>query len=234
MEFIQQYEFSNERLERFADIVKTYQSKNIRKKTTQTNITPKTTLSPTFSWYKPHITNVLFWHIYIILHGIEKFNYYTHKSQLESEEIFRIIEKSKTDIVNESKKLLRKHKLKIQDVMNDLACTLKVDLDTFICICIFLNIPLIVLRNKYYVQYGDYKEYYILKYDTHEIYFKKSSKPNIFIGETLHTPLKPISSYKLSELQHTATTLNIHILSNDGKKKTKRTLYDDILSYLMD
>lgn len=234
MEFIQQYEFSKQRLDHYVQIVKGYNSdKRIQQsKPKQQSNSKKSQISS--SWYKPNITNALFWHIYIIMHGIEKFNYYTHKQQIESEEIFKIIETSKNGVNVESKKLLRKHKFKIQDVMNDLACSLKVDIDTFICICIFLNIPLIVLRNKYYVQYGEYDEYYILKYETHEIYFKKTIKPDFFMGETLHMPLKSISSYKLSELQQIATDLNIHIISENQKKKTKQLLYDDILFHLMD
>lgn len=235
MDLIQLYEFSTERLEYFREIATTYNAKKINKKQQkQTTTLIHDKLAAAASWFTPNITNVLFWQIYIILYGIEKFNYYTHKSQIESEEIFKIIEKSKCDISFESKKLLRKHKIKIQDIMNDLACTLKVDIDTFISICILLNIPLVILRNKYCISYGEYEEYYILKYETFELYFKKTVKPDIFVGETLHMPMKSISAYKLSELQQIAASLNMNIVSNTGKKKTKQILYEELSFYLID
>ena len=46
----------------------------------------------------------------------------------------------------------------------------------------------------------------------------------------LKKPLKTLTAYKLKELQHISKILDLSILNSNGKKKTKKVLYQQILS----
>ena len=46
----------------------------------------------------------------------------------------------------------------------------------------------------------------------------------------LKKPLKPLTVYKLKELQHISKILDLSIHNVNGKKKTKKVLYQEILS----
>ena len=46
----------------------------------------------------------------------------------------------------------------------------------------------------------------------------------------LNKPLKSLTVYKLKELQHISNVLDLPIHNSNGKKKTKKVLYQQILS----
>lgn len=187
-------------------------------------------------WIKPNHSNEFFWLLYIIINGIEKYNFFHHKAELETEEIFKWIEMAKKEnLDSESKLLLRKHKLKIQDIMNDLACTMKFSIDAFVSMCIIMKIPVILIRLNFCIVYNSQlssSTFHIVNYDSKEIYHKKTTLPKLFVGNTFYSPLKAISGYKLADLQDIATSCGLTITKSDDKKLNKTELYENITNFL--
>jgi len=190
----------------------------------------------TSEWITPNRSNSFFWILYIIIHGIEKYNFFHYKAELETDEIFKWIEMSaKQNLDTESKMLLRKHKLNIQDIMNDLACTMKFSIDAFVCMCITMKIPVILIRSNFCIVYNSQLSttlFHVVNYDSKELYYKKTNAPKQFVGHTFNSPLKAISGYKLNDLQEIATYCGLNIMKSENKKLNKAELYKNINSFL--
>jgi len=50
--------------------------------------------------------------------------------------------------------------------------------------------------------------------------------------DVVKTKLKALSSYKITDLQELAASNNINIRKDDGKKKIKKELYDELVCRL--
>ena len=141
----------------------------------------------------------------------------------------------KENLDSKSKLLLRKHKLKTQDIMNELACTLNFSIDAFVSMCIILKIPVILFRSNFCIVYNSEllsSKFHIVNYDSKELYYKKTNAPKQFVGHTFYSPLKAISGYKLMELQDIATSCGLTIMKSDDKKLNRAELYENISTFL--
>lgn len=236
---LQKYEFSNIRLSYLSDHHKRLlQHINMDRETNEKQEKSKMvnihTSDPT--WIKPNDTNPLFWHLYQEKNGLDC-NMIFNKEQTESDDIFKMIEYIKANSVSShAKSLLRKHKLNIKDIINELACSLKVNMNTFIALNIAFELPLIIKRNSFCIVYHTdnnlQNTYYVLNYDNCELYHEKTNIPDMFIGHHIESPLKSVSCYKLDELQSIAKQMNLSITKCNGKNKTKNELYTDIETHI--
>ena len=55
---------------------------------------------------------------------------------------------------------------------------------------------------------------------------------NYWKVENINKPIKSISAYTLAELTNICNKLNIQIVNQNNKKKTKKELFDNILSII--
>lgn len=236
---IQKYELSNDRISRLCHQHNRLLN-HIETKTndTQVNLKASTVHISNPEWIKPQNTNPLFWHLHQEKNDID-YNMIFNKQQTECDEIFKMIEHIKSNSISiKIKSILRKHKLKINDIINELACNLTVNMNTFIALNIVFEIPLIVKRKRFCIVYNSDNNvantFYLINYDSKELYYEKTHIPDMFMGHSIDSPLKSISSYKLDDLQSIAKQMNISITKCNEKNKTKNELYHCIETYVWD
>ena len=107
---------------------------------------PKTLRDET--WFIPEEKNRLFWQAYILKHRSDKYNFFGNKQQIENEEKFHWIEA----LQKEKKTVrlpLRKHGIKVDDIMNDIASNRVFALESFVTLCVLFQIPLAVTRGRF-------------------------------------------------------------------------------------
>lgn len=186
---------------------------------------------------KPNMDNYYFSIFYIIKYGIEQYNFFTNKNMLFRNEKMNMISNINNDIKNHKKRVKdNKLKINVTNILNDLATTKFIELNTLFDLFILYNIPVCFLIKQYFVTNFDSLNYHTIDITNAKIYNHKMCKSKIeqyFIkGHTLYKPLSSISSYKLFQLQEFAEKLSIDIFNANKKKKTKTLLYDEINSYL--
>lgn len=194
------------------------------------------------SWFIPEEKNVLFWQAYILKHQSDKYNFFGNKQQIENEEKFHWIEA----LQKEKKTVrvpLRKHGIKVDDVMNDIASNRVFALESFITLCVLFQIPLAVTHGRFVFFIANDPDpneqvlYTWLRCSDNAI-FHETKERNTFMneyieGHTLHKPLLSASAYKMDELKQMATLLGLPLEYDDKKKKKKKQeLYDSILEFV--
>ena len=70
----------------------------------------------------------------------------------------------------------------------------------------------------------------LFSYELAEIDYTDNIRHNYWKIDNIQKPLNAPSAYTLSELQTICSKLDITIITNMGKKKTKQDLYTDILT----
>jgi hypothetical protein len=188
------------------------------------------------TWFIPEEKNRLFWQAYILKHQSDKYNFFGNKQQIENEEKFHWIEQ----LQKEKKTIrtpLRKHGIKVDDIMNDIASNRAFSLESFVTLCVLFQIPLAVTRGRFvFFIANDYVEpimYTWLRCSDNAI-FHETKERNAFMkeyieGHTLQKPLLSASAYKMDELKQMATLLGLPLEHENDKKKKKQELYDSIL-----
>jgi hypothetical protein len=195
------------------------------------------------TWFIPEEKNILFWQAYILKHRSDKYNFFGNKQQIENEEKFHWIEA----LQKEKKTIrapLRKHGIKVDDIMNDIASNRVFSLESFVTLCVLFQIPLTVTRGRFVFFIANDSDpvepimYTWLRCSDNAI-FHETKERNAFMndyieGHTLQKPLLSASAYKMDELKQMATLLGLP-LEYDGckkKKKKKQELYDSILEFV--
>ena len=195
------------------------------------------------TWFIPEEKNRLFWQAYILKHRSDKYNFFGNKQQIENEEKFHWIEA----LQKEKKTIhipLRKHGIKVDDIMNDIASNRVFSLESFVTLCVLFQIPLAVTRDRFVFFIANDSDpvepimYTWLRCSDNAI-FHETKERNTFMkeyieGHTLHKPLLSASAYKMDELKQMATLLDLpleyhHDEKKKNKKKNKQELYDSII-----
>ncbi len=116
------------------------------------------------------------------------------------------------------------------DIMNNLIYDKRIKLNTLNMLCKLLNVNLIYIYDKLYVnmKYNETKPI-VLNYNGKFSSLDDFNLENLndMFEINLEKPLKSVSAYKLSELQEISKKLNI-----TTEKIKKQNLYDEIKSYL--
>lgn len=177
------------------------------------------------------LTDKFFWCFYILKYGILKYD--SIKSTEYS--VSTNIKIQNIDFININRSLLKDHKMKCDNVLNKLMNNKKIDLECLKVLCIYNNINIIYLKNKWYYEmiFHDDCPISLITENNNQIHCKiiieDNEKENIinnkFKVDNLDKPLKSISAYKQSELQDISTKFGIKYLHDNGKKKTKNELY---------
>lgn len=176
----------------------------------------------------------LFWCFYIISNSVDDYESINNNH-------FRIEKDMKiefVDIIRKNRSLLRENKLKKVDIEDELINEKKITLKTFFLFCIYHEIDAIFIANNFYYELpikfdnSDNPHIITLVNGNYSIDLKSKNlefyRLNYCKMDNLSRHLKPISMYKLDELQSICLKLNINIEYSNGRKQTKADLYDNI------
>ena len=186
------------------------------------------------NFFKPTEKDKLFWCFFIIVSG---FNHYL----LNKNNLFKIEKNFKIDIISRIRKIkteLKKNKIKINEIENDLLSDKNVSLTIIYVFSIIYKKSLIIVNNNIYYYFNNNSDNIYIIYNINNDYvldLEKNNQDDINnIKNTkllldYNKPIKPFSFYKLNDLQEIAEKLKINIINNN-KKKTKKVLYEEILN----
>ena len=193
------------------------------------------------NFFYPSQKDSLFWCFYIIKNGFTPYEIEPANFVKEKTEKIKYI-----DMIRQDKKILKEHKIKpVSEIEDYLANKDKIDLKTFIALCILEKINIIIINKKtifeitmnetnivHIIHQQDYFRFNIELNVTEE--GLTNYRNNYFKIQQIDKPLLSVSSYKLSELTDFCNKLLITQESFDQlkQKRTKQNTYDLIVSTL--
>jgi hypothetical protein len=146
--------------------------------------------------------------------------------------------------IRKDKQLIKTYKFtSLTNMENNLVNEEKINIGTFLSLCVFENINILYVKNKTYYELlmNDSKEIFIIR----ELEYKKFSmekntvdhvdniKKSLFQLNSIEKPIKAISSYKLQELIDICCKLGIQTINKlTNKSKNKNELYEEIIQSL--
>lgn len=188
----------------------------------------------------PSVTeDTLFWCFYIISHGFEKYEMLIHKNIVGEKKL-------KIEHIEE----LRKHKdvLKpyrfttFSNLEDKLANHKKIDISTFLSLCVLKNINVLIIKKKIYfeLRMNDTDEIFVVREFNGKYGYESSNKlytnelKEDYIGvNNIEKPLNSMSYYKADELVEMCNKFGIETISSKtNKKKTKKEMYDSLFSVI--
>jgi hypothetical protein len=149
--------------------------------------------------------------------------------------------------LRKNKEIVKKHKFaSITHIENQLVNENKIDINTFLTLCVIENINIIYIHNKIYyellinpesvcdnihiIHFFDKLTKY--GYEGHSQDKIINYKQTLFKVDNINKPLKAISFYKIQDLIDTCNKLAIDIKSDTNKPKLKKDLYELIIKSL--
>ena len=188
-------------------------------------------------WFIPEEQNKYFWHMYVLLHHQDKYTFFGNKKQIENEDKFKWIDELQKEKKNMDIRVpLRKHSIKIDDVINDIASSMYISLESFIALCVLFNIPIAVTRGNFvfFIKREDSEDKYVwVRTKDRAIHYEKKTREELLekhvLGHTIHKPMLSASAYKVSELKDICITLGLSYTDDKGKVKKKQDLYTHII-----
>jgi len=208
--------------------------KNIDKKNNNDQIT-KT--KPRETFFIPKEKDKLFWCFFIMKNDFIQYEMIENKNYVLEKKIkIEYVEKIRKD-----KQLIKTYKFtSLTNMENNLVNEEKINIGTFLSLCVFENINILYVKNKTYYELlmNDSKEIFIIR----ELEYKKFSmekntvdhvdniKKILFQLNSIEKPIKAISSYKLQELIDICCKLGIQTINKlTNKSKNKNELYEEII-----
>jgi len=225
--------------------------------------------SPQLSFFTPQQKDSLFWCFYIIVNGLAKYEYECEKNYFTAEQEFKVktIEQIKS---GQNKQILKEHKMSKNMIESGLMGS-GISPKILYALSLFYNVNIFyVYKNTYYEMFSNANKYdyttakiHVIKFNPETNYYSvstdtdtdESKKEYIEYIENIkkmsleldnlddvNKPLRPITSYSLSDLINIAARMNIentHIQKDYGdknnkvkvkvKSKTKSELYTEIM-----
>ena len=190
-------------------------------------------------FFIPRQKDSLFWCFYAIVNGIEKYeNLHVINVVIEKTLKIEYVEKLRL-----KKELLKIHKCgSLLHLENSLVNEQKIDMKTFIALCVLENINVLYINNKIYFELQMNSQSIVniihflpekYKYAVEENSFKANDyKNSLYQVTNLDKPIKAISSYKSEELVEIASKLGLETKKADGKPMLKKDIYEKIIQKL--
>ena len=184
----------------------------------------------------PKEKDKLFWCFYILHKSYEDY-------KLINDKHFSIEKDMKFDFVNiirDNKALLKKYKLRRSEVEDILINEKMIDIKVFFIMCIYYEIDIMFINRNFYceVNEGFSDKLNIIRVingdyciDT-EVENMDFYRNNFCKMDNISRYIKAVSAYKVDELQSMCLKLDIDIMNENDKKKTKQELYDNIILLL--
>jgi len=223
------------------DIVKNNIVKNIKNTNdnNKSDILKQNTTPPENQISFPRENDSLFWCLYVMINGDVSYETFHNKTVVSEKQIkIEYIEK-----IRKQKDIIKMYKIAtITHIENNLANENKLDIKTFLTLCVTnnLNVVVVVKRTYYEILMNDSDTIFLIHVKNgHRYGYENNAKEKIetirktFLKiENNNKPLKAISGYKVSELIELCNKLDIKICDNEtGKSKSKQNLYESIVQY---
>ena len=236
MDILKPYMFTNNTIKKRETVINNFLSEvkipNIsmnKDMNTEAKVSNKTSNIYT-SMYK----DKLFWYFYIILKGMDAYNM-VGTNVFKTEKDFKI---NAIELLRNHKVNLKVIKLKLSDIENDLINTKTISIKTLEALCLVYKQSIIYIKNNIYYDFNYGTKYGIIvcgmdNRRTESIELNPKSERVIEIQKTkyLMSPgksMKAISGYTLDNLQEISRRLKIKLSDDNGKKRTKKSLYEEI------
>ena len=187
----------------------------------------------------PTQKDTLFWCFYILKYGETNYEMLKNINIVFEKKIkIEYVEK-----IRKEKQIVKSYKFAtLTHLENQLANEEKIDLNTFLILCVLENINVLYVYKKMYFELlmnddkihiihrlDNYSKYGYEGIDQHKIELYRSTLFKIY---NVEKPVKSISSYKVSELIEFCDKLGIEILIKDtNKNKSKKDLYESLIQY---
>jgi hypothetical protein len=193
-------------------------------------------------YFTPKQSDTLFWCFYILCNGYNSYEYETNYFTAEQQFKIRTVEKVKT---GENKQILKDNKISKKYFESGLMENIKPKILHALCLFYGINV-FYVHNNTYYdINVNVEKPTHVIRYnpETHNYsvsvittpavceYIEKIKETHLKI-DNLEKPIRTITSYSIAELVDICNKLDISIINESNKKKTKAELYSNILQKL--
>jgi hypothetical protein len=187
----------------------------------------------------PKEKDKLFWCFYIMRHGLEEYQA-LGKTNVVIEKKIKI---EYIELLRTKKQLLKAHKMApLTHIENELLNEPKIDLKTFLALCVCDNLPMIYVHKKTYYELNlddnidlqdSTKKYHIITRWDEPLKFgyrfgTKDCVKSFYKIDNLNKPLRALSAYKLDELMDMCHKLGMTTI----KKQTKQEMYEFIVQQL--
>lgn len=189
--------------------------------------------------FVPTQKDTLFWCFYILKYGETNYEMLENINVVFEKKIkIEYVEK-----IRKEKQIVKSYKFAtLTHLENQLANEDKIDLNTFLTLCVLENINVLYVYKKMYFELlmNDDKIHIIRRLDNYSKYGYEGVDQNkielyrstLFKIDNVEKPVKSISSYKVSELIEFCDKLGIEILIKDtNKNKSKKDLYESLIQY---
>jgi hypothetical protein len=178
-----------------------------------------------------------FWIMYVMIYGIEDYNLLTKKQYFSKEQEIRFVLVDKIHGLSKKKiDFLKAHKIKPQTIISELGNSSPLTLDTFIGLCIILNMNVLLVKNciahKLLNNEND-KNVWLVNVNKIRIDkcvdIEKVNESRYYLVDNISKPFKSISGYKADELRLICEKVGIVTKNEKNKNKTKKDLYQELI-----
>jgi hypothetical protein len=193
-------------------------------------------------FFYPKDKDSLFWCFYIMKHGMLNYQMIHNKNIVfEKTQKIEYVEK-----IRKEKQNIKNYKFaSLTNIENSLANEFKIDIPTFLTLCVIENINVIIVKKQSYFQLemNDSDDVYVISLNENDKYgFQVVCKNHanytkynneFFKIDNMNKPLKCMANYKVSELIDICKKLLIEFTNKTtGKNKLKNELYELIIQQL--
>ena len=189
------------------------------------------------SLFRPYERDTLFWCFYVMKNGETDYEMLNSRNLITEKKLkIDYIEQIRKD-----KQQVKAYKFAtLSHLENMLANEHRIDVGTFLSLCVFENLNVLFIKNKTYFELlmNDGEPIHIVhSLDNYKYgYETKSNNQDIVLSlfkiDNFDKPIKAISSYKVQELVDICEKLSIDTIHKEtGKIKSKKDLYELIVQY---
>ena len=174
----------------------------------------------------------LFWFWYIFHYGYENYEMLgknTYQKEMK-------IKTSLVEMIHKQKKELKKFKMKVNDIEQDILYSKKISIKSFMIILYLHKINLVYYTDNVYYENILFDKTIVIYYNKDNNIYEMKKNENIetiknekFLISSLDNKIKAISNYKADDIKIIAKKLGIEIMKSSNKTFTKKELYEKII-----
>jgi hypothetical protein len=239
---LQDFMFNKENIKSYLSIRNEYNDEKQNKEIENNKKTLKL-VEKKQTMYFPGQQDSLFWCYYIIVNGDTKYEMLQNKNFLLAKQMkIELVDK-----IRKNKDIVKMYKFDtLSGIESNLANDNTINSKTFCTLCAIENINIIFIRKNtyfelitndtedvYVIKEVEAQSKYVFKYGFELINKEKVNDvvSNLYKIENINKPIKCESAYKVQDLIDISSKLGIELNNNDGKKKTKKEIYELIIQY---
>jgi hypothetical protein len=185
----------------------------------------------------PREKDSLFWCLYVMKHGDASYEMLKHRNFITEKKLkFESIEQ-----IRKNKEIIKMYKFAtLTHLENNLANDERLDVKTFLSLCVIENINVIYINKKTYfkLSMNDTNTIHVIhsldnyKFGHEQKMISDDIINNLYPLESIDKPIKAISAYKVQELVDICNQLSIETTCKEsGKTKPKKDLYESLIQY---